>query len=68
VWRSPRAGEKGRVTVHYNGIVIHANVAWGSGTAKAPLLIQNELGSDVRFRNVWIKELDIKEARTDSGF
>lgn len=68
VWRSPRAGEKGRVTVHFNGVIIHANVAWGSGTAKAPLLFQNELGSDVRFRNVWLKELDIKEARTDSGF
>ena len=68
-FRYPRAGESGRVTVYWNGVLIHDNVAWTSGGGdKAGLHLQNEDGSDVRFRNVWIKELDIKDAKTNFGY
>jgi hypothetical protein len=68
-FRYPRSGESGRVTVYWNGEKVHDNVAWGSGGGeRGPLRLQNEKGSDVRYRNVWIKELDIKDAKTDFGY
>lgn len=68
-WRAPRGGEPGRVTVYWNGERVHNNVSWGSGNGNpVGFALQNELGSDVRYRNIWIKELDITTPATDFGF
>jgi hypothetical protein len=67
-WRAPRNGP-GKVTVYWNGERIHNNVNWGSGAGNpVGFSLQNEKGSDVRFRNVWIKELAIEQAETDFGY
>jgi hypothetical protein len=53
VWGGPNSGVDGG----NNG---------GKGITDTPqgLKLQNE-GHDVRYRNIWIKELDLKEANTD---
>lgn len=67
-WRAPR-NSPGKVTVYWNGERIHNNVNWGSGAGNpVGFALQNEKGTDVRFRNVWIKELVIAEAQTDFGY
>jgi hypothetical protein len=67
-WRAPR-NSPGKVTVYWNGERIHNNVNWGSGAGNpVGFALQNEKGTDVRFRNVWIKELVINEAQTDFGY
>lgn len=68
-WRAPRDGGPGKVTVYWNSTLVHDNQDWGSGSGTpAGLQLQNEYGSDVRYRNIWIKELDIKEPRTNFGY
>ncbi|MDP6360263.1 MAG: DUF1080 domain-containing protein, partial [Planctomycetota bacterium] len=53
---------KAKITVRHNGVVIHENYEFPSGTgsrtkkkehSKGPLLLQNH-GNPVRFRNIWI--------------
>lgn len=75
--------EKAMVTMYFNGIKVHQNVAidqvWGGpnsgvdggndggkGITDTPqgLKLQCE-GHDVRYRNIWIKELDLKSPDTD---
>jgi hypothetical protein len=75
--------EKPLVSMYFNGIKVHDNVAinqvWGGaksgidggndggkGLTDVPggLKLQCE-GHDVRYRNTWIKELDIKEPKTE---
>jgi hypothetical protein len=54
--------QKAKITVRHNGVVIHDNYEFPSGTGSrtkkkehsaGPLLLQNH-GNPVRFRNVWI--------------
>ena len=68
--RASRSDSPAKVTVIWNGEVVHNNQSWqGAGaSSKVGFALQNELGSDVRFRNVWIKELDIKDAQSDIGY
>jgi len=75
--------EKPLVTVYFNGIKVHTNVAieqvhggpnsgvdggrdGGRGITDSPqgLKLQCE-GHDVRYRNIWIKKLDLTEPDTD---
>ncbi len=72
VFRAPRYGpadqlvERPRVTILHNGIVIHNNLEIpgvtpggldrGNG-ASGPLMLQYH-GDPVRYRNIWIRELD----------
>ena len=88
VFRAPRfkdgkRTEKAMLTMHFNGIKVHTNVAisqvWGGPRSgidggndggktitetPAGLKLQCE-GHDVRYRNIWIKPLDLKEPDTD---
>ncbi len=72
VFRAPRYGpadqlaEKARVTILHNGIVIHNNLEIPRATpggldrghgATGPLMLQYH-GDPVRYRNIWIRELD----------
>lgn len=72
--------EKSLVTLYFNGVKVHSNQSirqvWGgeksgidggSGITDSPggLKLQCE-GHDVRYRNIWIKELVL--ARADTGF
>ena len=75
--------EKARVSMYFNGKLVHDNVeisqVWGGpnsgidggndggkGITDTPggLKLQCE-GHDVRYRNTWIKELDLKDLNTD---
>jgi hypothetical protein len=68
-FRAPRNGGEARITVYWNGERVHNNVSWKSGNGNAVgLALQNELGSDVRYRNIWLKELDIPNPETDFGY
>lgn len=78
-WNGPAKVEDARVTVYWNGIRIHDNVAAKGpatgGSSGVPidstlhgLKLQVEGGSDVRYRNIWIKRLEIKDPRTDFGY
>lgn len=68
--RAARADSPAKVTVYWNGEKVHDNANWKSAGAspKVGFALQNEYGSDVRYRNVWLKELDIAEPRTDFGY
>ncbi|HKP95389.1 MAG TPA: family 16 glycoside hydrolase [Fibrobacteria bacterium] len=68
--RAPRADSPAKVTVFWNGELVHNNQSWKAAGAvpKVGFALQNELGSDVRYRNVWLKELDIKEPLTNFGY
>jgi hypothetical protein len=74
--------ENARITVWWNGVIVHDNrdaraPATGtspgthSGEDLTPILyglkLQSE-GRDVRFRNIWIKHLDIKDPQTKFGY
>jgi hypothetical protein len=70
--------EKARLTLHWNGKKVHTNRETANehnvGVSSDPLTdgphcfkLQSE-GHDVRFRNVWIKELDIVATDTDFGY
>lgn len=82
-FKDGKRAEKAQVTMYFNGIKVHTNVAinqvWGGprsgvdggneggkGITDTPegLKLQAE-GHDVRYRNAWIKELDLKESETD---
>lgn len=64
--------EPARVTVFHNGVLVHHNVAFLGATThkqrarysphpdKAPLSLQDH-GDPVRFRNIWIRPLDLEE-------
>jgi hypothetical protein len=68
-YRAPRFGpdgkqvEKGRITVFFNGVMIHDNVDFdaqittsglpGDLTKPGPILLQDH-GNRIRFRNIWI--------------
>lgn len=58
--------ENARITVYHNGVLIHDDVSMpdrtGHGLAEGPDAMPIRLqghGSPVKFRNVWIKELDL---------
>jgi hypothetical protein len=70
--------EKARLTLFWNGKLVHEDKQTANEHAvgissdsltEAPrgLKLQNE-GHDVRFRNVWIKELDLKTPDTRAGY
>ncbi len=70
--------EKARVTLYWNGKLTHKDKetanehAFGVSSdslvdAPKGLKLQSE-GHDVRFRNVWIKELDLAAPNTDLGY
>lgn len=70
--------ERARLTMHWNGTKVHTNRETANehavGISSDPLSdgpkgfkLQSE-GHDVRFRNVWIKELDLTTADTDFGY
>ena len=72
--------EYARITVWWNGVVVHDNreahgpatgLANHSGEELNPtrygLKLQSE-GTDVRYRNVWIKDLNLKDAQTKLGY
>jgi hypothetical protein len=71
--------EKARVTLYFNGQKVHENFAidkvWGGENSgldgggaltdiPGGIKLQAE-GHDVLYRNIWIKELDLKKAETD---
>ncbi|MDQ3003403.1 MAG: DUF1080 domain-containing protein [Fibrobacterota bacterium] len=70
----------GRITVWWNGVMVHDNrIVYGkgsglknhSGEELTPTLhglkLQSE-GTDVRYRNIWIKDLNIKDTQTNFGY
>jgi hypothetical protein len=74
--------EDARVTLYWNGVKVHDNrVAHGPATGIGPdqhsgeplgptpfgLKLQSE-GSDVRYRNIWIKDLNLPTADTNVGY
>jgi hypothetical protein len=72
--------ENARISVWWNGVLIHDNRearAPATGLAKHSgeelnatlygLKLQSE-GRDVRYRNIWIKDLDIKDPQTTFGY
>lgn len=74
--------ENARITVWWNGVMVHNNrdaraPATGTDPGKHSgedlnptlygLKLQSE-GRDVRYRNIWIKDLNIAEAKTDFGY
>jgi hypothetical protein len=72
--------EHARMSVWWNGVLVHDNrearapatgLANHSGEELNPTLyglkLQSE-GTDVRFRNVWMKGLTLKDPKTDIGF
>jgi hypothetical protein len=75
-----RRTEFARTTIFWNGKLIHDNRKIAGAIAccdagNVPmdstvqgLKLQNEKGSDVRFRNVWIKPLTIKDTLTNFGY
>jgi hypothetical protein len=71
-----------RISIWWNGVQVHNNrVAHGTATGTGSgshsgeelnavpygLKLQSE-GRDVRFRNIWIKDLDIADAQTNFGY
>ncbi len=75
VFRAPRFDAKGavtepaRLTLSHNGTLIHENLVLKQATpggigdsfaAKAGFLLQDH-GNNIRFRNIWVKELDDAE-------
>jgi hypothetical protein len=72
--------ESARTTIHWNGVLIHNNRKIAGAIAccdggNVPmdstiqgLKLQNEKGSDVRFRNIWMKPLVIKDTLTHFGY
>lgn len=78
-WRGTTRLEAARVSVWWNGVRIHDNVAANApatgGSSGVPvdsslhgLKLQVEGGSDVRYRNIWIKRLDIRDPVTGFGY
>ncbi|MDB5104156.1 MAG: hypothetical protein JWP91_1845 [Fibrobacteres bacterium] len=70
--------EKARLTMYWNGKLVHKDKETANehntGVSSDSLVdepkglkLQSE-GHDVRFRNVWIKELDLTAPNTDLGF
>ena len=72
--------DSARITVWWNGVMVHDNrilsgkgsgIKNHSGEELSPipygLKLQSE-GTDVRYRNIWIKDLNIKEAKTNFGY
>jgi hypothetical protein len=80
-WNGKAMASNPYMTVWWNGVVVHDNrkvVAGASGLANHSgeefldstvygLKLQSE-GRDVRFRNVWIRKLDLAEAQTKLGY
>lgn len=67
--------QKAKLTLHWNGVRVHTNRETANehavGISSDPLSdgpkglkLQSE-GHDVRFRNVWVKELDLEAGNTD---
>lgn len=79
-WNGNTRTEKARMTIWWNGTRVHtnressgplANPGIGGATMDSTsqgLKLQNEKGLDVRFRNIWIKELEIAKPETDFGY
>ena len=74
--------ENARISMWWNGVQVHNNrEAHGTATGLDPskhsgeeltptlygLKLQSE-GRDVRFRNIWVKDLDIADAQTNFGY
>jgi hypothetical protein len=74
--------EDARISMWWNGVLVHDNrIAYGTATgtgssthsgeelgpAAHGLKLQSE-GRDVRFRNIWIKELTIADPQTNFGY
>ena len=74
--------EDARISVWWNGVQVHNNrLAHGSATGIGPdqhsgeplnatlfgLKLQSE-GTDVRYRNIWMKELNLAAAETNLGY
>ena len=72
--------EYARITVWWNGVLVHDNreahgtasgLANHSGEELNPiqygLKLQSE-GTDVRYRNIWVKDLNLKDAQTKLGY
>lgn len=70
--------EKARLTLYWNGKLVHRDKETANehnvGVSSDPLTddprglkLQSE-GHDVRFRNVWIKPLDLAAPSTDLGY
>jgi hypothetical protein len=80
-WSNGTIVEDAYITIYWNGKRVHNNVKSNAPSAgrrnhsgeeyKDPkdygLKLQNE-GRDVRYRNIWIKPLDIKDTKTDFGY
>ena len=79
-WLNGKRVDSARVTIFWNGALMHTNRKI-SGTiaccdaGNAPmdstsqgLKFQNENGLDVRYRNVWLKPLNIKDTLTNFGY
>ncbi len=72
--------EKALISIWWNGVQVHRNryaagplANPGSGGADIDstaqgLKLQNEKGLDVRYRNIWVKELNLEKAETDLGY
>ncbi|MDB5048044.1 MAG: rane protein [Fibrobacteres bacterium] len=72
--------EFARTTIYWNGVLIHNNrkiagaIACCDGgnvpmdSTVQGMKLQNEKGADVRFRNIWMKPLNIKDTLTNFGY
>lgn len=79
-WNGNTRTDKARMTIHWNGILVHNNRESGGPLAipsvggagldstSQGLKLQNEKGTDVRYRNIWVKELSIPKPETNFGY
>lgn len=79
-WNGNTRTEKARMTIWWNGVLVHDNRDSGGPLANPGiggasmdstsqgLKLQNEKGLDVRFRNIWVKELNIAQPQTNFGY
>ena len=79
-WEGGKRVDFARTTILCNGILIHNNRKIAGAIAccdagNVPidstlqgLKLQNEKGADVRFRNIWIKPLNIRDTLTNFGY